>query len=175
MAHPELMKVRSVEGSNAAQAAATGSQALSQRQHIENEIVSTEESFVESLRYLGNEYEQPLRRQLKTSSGPSIFSREELDVIFADTAIIRNFNESLLSDFHHSQHPVDGEEEAEEEVPPATASTAISSRTRTTDPTRAYMYSPSLPSIIKTRAPFMKIYTAYVRSHSYCAYYCMRP
>eukprot|EP00750_Incisomonas_marina_P027686 INCI6223.15.p1 GENE.INCI6223.15~~INCI6223.15.p1 ORF type:complete len:728 (-),score=112.67 INCI6223.15:2287-4470(-) len=116
---------------------------LSRRQHIENEIVSTEEKYVDALQYLGAEYEQPLRRLAAGGSGGNagIFTLEELDLIFSSANLIRNFNESMLLDFHRSRHAVQTKGCADGN----------------------YTYDQSLASIIKTRAPFMKIYTSYLQ------------
>lgn len=116
---------------------------LSRRQHIENEIVSTEEKYVDALQYLDAEYEQPLRRLAAGGSSGSggIFTLEELDLIFSSANLIRNFNESMLLDFHRNRHAVRTKGRAD----------------------GTYTYDQSLASIIKTRAPFMKIYTSYLQ------------
>eukprot|EP00727_Mastigamoeba_balamuthi_P007598 m51a1_g3459 putative domain containing protein (985) ;mRNA; f:691304-695374 len=74
---------------------------VSRREHIEHEILVTEQSYVEGLRIALEIYEAPLRQQ-----EPPIVIKEEIDTMFGNLKLLYKFHVELLKNLTAKVDPV---------------------------------------------------------------------
>lgn len=112
---------------------------------IINEILTTEKSYVTSLKLLMNIYLQPLNDK-------SIISKDNIQILNSNLAIISDVNERFL---HDLQKTVNDIKQHDNTIQPTDPDQSCSTDT-------CIMESPSIASLFLKYAPFFKVYTQYV-------------